>query len=33
MEFRYVNSIKSFSPYSTLVVKPKSFQIIGTYQF
>jgi len=33
MEFRYVNSIKSFSPYANLTVSPKSFQFIGTYQF
>jgi hypothetical protein len=33
MEFRYVNSIKSFSPYTNLVVNPKSFQFIFTYLF
>jgi hypothetical protein len=33
MEFRYVTGIKSFSPYTNLVVNPKSFQILFNYQF
>ena len=33
MEFRYVNSVKSFSPYINLSVNPTSFQFITSYQF